>query len=116
MMLDMYPQGLWVLAHINRALTRLLPCRALIQMGIGGGRKAATAISTFAAAPANARSLASAPLEGPHLHKVPLIRWQPGFCYVSSMHFALPRRLNRVFDARDGRPTGVLLTRNSCQM
>ena len=49
------------------------------------------------------------PLEGPHLHKVPLIRWQPGFCYVSSMHFALPRRLNRVFDARDGRPTGVLL-------
>lgn len=46
---------------------------------------------------------------GPHLHKVPLVRWQRGFAYSSSTHLLLPRHLNRGFDARLGWPTGVLL-------
>lgn len=49
------------------------------------------------------------PQHGPHLHKIPLVKWPRGAVYVSSTHIALPRRLNRAFDARDTRPTGVLL-------
>lgn len=52
---------------------------------------------------------ADQPDHAPHLHKIPLIRWNRRFVYLSSMHSALPRRLNRVFDARLGLPTGVLL-------
>ncbi|MGR3761198.1 glycosyltransferase family 2 protein [Roseobacteraceae bacterium NS-SX3] len=51
----------------------------------------------------------SEPDHAPHLHKVPLIRWNRRFVYASSTHFALPRRLNSVFDARLKLPTGVLL-------
>ncbi|MEL6914290.1 MAG: glycosyltransferase family 2 protein [Pseudomonadota bacterium] len=49
------------------------------------------------------------PDHAPHLHKVPLVRWRRGMAYASATHLALPRRLNDVFDARHGRPTGVLL-------
>lgn len=49
------------------------------------------------------------PQRAPHLHKVPLIRWNRRYVYVSSTHVALPRRLNAGFDARRGLPTGVLL-------
>jgi hypothetical protein len=52
---------------------------------------------------------ADRPELGPHLHKVPLIRWRRRYAYVSSTHIALPRSLNRTFDARDTRPTGILL-------
>lgn len=49
------------------------------------------------------------PEHAPHLHKVPLVRWDRRFAYVSSTHLALPQHLNGVFDARSGLPTGVLL-------
>lgn len=45
----------------------------------------------------------------PHLHKVPLIRWNWRYAYVSSTHVALPDRLNTGFDARLNLPTGALL-------
>ncbi|KIC20604.1 glycosyltransferase family 2 protein [Leisingera sp. ANG-Vp] len=45
----------------------------------------------------------------PHLHKVPLVRWNRRYAYVSSSHTVLPRHLNAVFDTRLNRPTGVLL-------
>lgn len=51
----------------------------------------------------------NAPEDAPHLHKVPLIRWNRRYAYVSSTHVALPRRLNAGFDARRELPTGVLL-------
>lgn len=49
------------------------------------------------------------PEHAPHLHKVPLVRWDRRYAYVSSTHIALPQELNRVFDACIERPTGVLL-------
>lgn len=52
---------------------------------------------------------ADEPEHAPHLHKVPLVRWDRRFAYVSSTHIALPQSLNRVFDARRNLPTGVLL-------
>lgn len=52
---------------------------------------------------------ADRPEQAPHLHKVPLIRWNRRYAYVSSTHVALPSRLNAGFDARRNLPTGVLL-------
>ena len=51
---------------------------------------------------------AGAPGHAPHLHKTPLIRWRPGYAYLSSTHIALPRRLNDGFQRVD-LPTGLLL-------
>ena len=51
---------------------------------------------------------ADVPERAPHLHKVPLVKWQRRYAYLSSTHIALPRRLNRGFDRAD-LPTGVLL-------
>ena len=52
---------------------------------------------------------AETPENAPHLHKLPLIRWQWRYAYVSSTHIALPRRLNSALDLRKGLPSGVLL-------
>jgi hypothetical protein len=52
---------------------------------------------------------ADSPDHAPHLHKLPLVRWNRRFAWVSSTHIALPRRLNGALDARRGLPTGVLL-------
>jgi hypothetical protein len=52
---------------------------------------------------------ADCPDHAPHLHKIPLIRWNRRYAYASSTHLALPRRLNTAFDARNQLPTGVLL-------
>lgn len=49
------------------------------------------------------------PDHAPHLHKVPLVRWNRRFAYVSSTHTVLPRYLNAVFDSRLNLPSGVLL-------
>lgn len=51
----------------------------------------------------------SDPDHAPHLHKIPLIRWNRRFAYASSTHVVLPRHLNSVFDARLKLPTGVFL-------
>ena len=53
---------------------------------------------------------AADPRRAPTLSKVPLVRWNRRYAYVSSTHTLLPRRLNRVY-ATDGAeaPSGVLL-------
>ena len=46
----------------------------------------------------------------PALNKVPLIRWERSYAYISSTHMALPRVLNMVYDEEGGeRISGVLL-------
>ncbi len=53
---------------------------------------------------------ADAPATAPALNKVPLVKWQRGYAYVSSTHMLLPRGLNRVYDAWGGeRVSGCLL-------
>jgi hypothetical protein len=47
------------------------------------------------------------PDRAPALNKIPLIKWQWNYVYTSSMHMALPRRLNSCVDER--KTTGALL-------
>ncbi|MEM9797653.1 MAG: glycosyltransferase family 2 protein [Pseudomonadota bacterium] len=51
---------------------------------------------------------AEEPRRAPTLSKIPLVRWNRRFAYVSSTHSLLPRRLNRGLGIDDA-PTGVLL-------
>jgi hypothetical protein len=52
----------------------------------------------------------SQPERAPTLNKIPLVKWQRGYAYVTSTHQLLPRRLNHVFSQHGGNPmTGVLL-------
>ncbi|WP_203228026.1 glycosyltransferase family 2 protein [Roseovarius dicentrarchi] len=50
------------------------------------------------------------PRRAPTMGKVPLIKWDRRYAYVSSAHSALPRRLNRVYDEAGGEcASGILL-------
>ena len=53
---------------------------------------------------------ADRPRLAPALNKIPLVRWQRGNVYLSSSHSLMPRKLNRVYDAKGGAClSGVLL-------
>lgn len=53
---------------------------------------------------------ADRPRRAPTMGKVPLVRWNRRYAYVSSAHSLLPRRLNRVYDDQGGeRCSGILL-------
>jgi hypothetical protein len=53
---------------------------------------------------------ADAPRKAPALNKIPLVKWQRRYAYVSSTHMLLPRGLNLVYDDLGGeKPSGVLL-------
>ena len=50
------------------------------------------------------------PKEAPAMNKIPLVKWDPSYAYVSSTHMLLPRGLNLVFeDAGGEKPSGCLL-------
>jgi hypothetical protein len=50
------------------------------------------------------------PARAPALNKIPLVRWQSGYAYVSSTHSLLPRGLNLVYDEWGGeKASGCLL-------
>ncbi len=50
------------------------------------------------------------PAKAPALNKIPLVKWQRGYVYLTSTHNLLPRRLNRVYDRHGGAFTsGILL-------
>ena len=53
---------------------------------------------------------ADAPAKAPALNKVPLVKWDKRYVYVSSTHMLLPRGLNQVYDQWGGeKASGVLL-------
>jgi len=53
---------------------------------------------------------ANRPERAPTLNKVPLVKWNRSYAYVTSTHHMLPRYLNHVFPTQvSGRPTGILL-------
>lgn len=53
---------------------------------------------------------AETPELGPALNKIPLVRWERGYVYVSSTHMLLPRSLNVVYDEDGGeKASGCLL-------
>lgn len=49
------------------------------------------------------------PEKSPAMNKTPLIKWQWHYNYISSMHCALPKRLNRAHDKHHVTVTGCLL-------
>ena len=50
------------------------------------------------------------PDRAPALNKIPLVKWDSGYTYVSSTHMLLPRGLNLVYDEWGGeKASGVLL-------
>jgi hypothetical protein len=53
---------------------------------------------------------AKTPRRAPALNKIPLVKWQRGYTYISSTHMLLPRGLNVVYDTNGGeRLSGLLL-------
>lgn len=53
---------------------------------------------------------AEKPWEAPALNKIPLVKWDRKFTYVSSTHMLLPRGLNHVYDEWGGeKASGALL-------
>ena len=53
---------------------------------------------------------ADKPLKSPALNKIPLVRWERRYAYVSSTHMLLPRSLNLVYDEDGGeKASGCLL-------
>jgi hypothetical protein len=53
---------------------------------------------------------AEAPRQAPALNKIPLVRWQRGYAYVSSTHMLLPRGLNLIYEVNGGeKATGCLM-------
>lgn len=51
-----------------------------------------------------------APEKAPALNKIPLVKWDRRYAYVSSTHMLLPRGLNQVYDEWGGeKASGVLL-------
>jgi hypothetical protein len=50
------------------------------------------------------------PFQAPALNKIPLVKWNRKYAYVSSTHMLLPRGLNRVYDESGGEmASGMLL-------
>jgi len=53
---------------------------------------------------------ADEPARAPALNKIPLVKWDRNYTYVSSTHMLLPRGLNRVYDEWGGeKASGALL-------
>lgn len=50
------------------------------------------------------------PKKAPALNKIPLVKWERSYCYISSTHMLLPRSLNLVYDEQGGeKASGCLL-------
>lgn len=50
------------------------------------------------------------PKKAPAMNKIPLVKWDPAYAYVSSTHMMLPRGLNLVYETGGGeKPSGCLL-------
>ena len=50
------------------------------------------------------------PTTAPAMNKIPLVKWDTSYAYVSSTHMMLPRGLNLVYDESGGeKPSGCLL-------
>ena len=53
---------------------------------------------------------ADRPKKAPAMNKIPLVKWDPSYAYVSSTHMMLPRGLNLVYETGGGeKPSGCLL-------
>ena len=109
MMLDLYPKGPLSQSVHTPGTDPVATLGWFDGNGYTWERKPKHAAISIRGGPRMRHFFADRPRLAPHLHKTPLIRWNARFAYLSSTHTALPRRLNRGFDARLDLPTGVLL-------
>ena len=110
MMLDMYPKGrvdevpytrgedpLKIAEWFDAGNYTIQRNHAMGNLWIQGGPRARAFFSTE-------------PWRAPALNKVPLVKWNRRYAYVSSTHMLLPRGLNLVYDEWGGeKASGVLL-------
>ena len=110
LMLDMYPKGgldekpyapgddpFEVLSNFDAGNYMIQKQKRLQNLWIQGGPRAR-------------KFFTRNPRRAPTMGKVPLVKWNRRYAYVSSTHSLLPRRLNHVYDAAGGEKTcGVLL-------
>lgn len=110
LMLDMYPQGRLSEYRYEAGLD---PFEALCWFDAGNysmTRKADLQNLWIQGGPRARMFFAQAPARAPTMGKVPLVKWNRRYAYVSSAHSLLPRHLNHVYDSTGGEMTsGILL-------
>ena len=110
MLLDMYPKGRIEETRYARAQDPLE-----IASWFDAGNYAITRNARFLnlwiqGGPRARAFFADKPKQAPALNKIPLVRWDRKYAYVSSTHMLLPRGLNLVYDEWGGeKASGVLL-------
>lgn len=109
MMLDLYPRGSLSQSHHEPGADPVDSLPYFDRDGYTWERRMDRALISIRGGVRKRVFFEHAPDHAPHLHKIPLVKWNRRYAYLSSAHDALPRRLNVAFDAREGRPTGVLL-------
>ncbi|WP_372602675.1 glycosyltransferase family 2 protein [Actibacterium sp.] len=110
MLLDMYPRGP-IDAQPYREGQDPLEIASWFDSGNYAIRKNSTFGNLWIQGGPRARAFFSdAPARAPALNKIPLVKWDRGYTYVSSTHMLLPRGLNLVYDEWGGeKASGCLL-------
>ena len=110
LMLDMYPQGR-LSEHPYTPGSDPFEALCWFDGGNYGMRRKADLLNLWIQGGPRARMFfASDPRRAPTMGKVPLVKWNRRYAYVSSAHALLPRRLNHVYETSGGELTsGVLL-------
>lgn len=110
LMLDMYPQGP-LSQHPYEAGSYPFAALCWFDGGNYGMRQKQDLQNLWIQGGPRARMFfASDPRRAPTMGKVPLVKWNRRYAYVSSAHALLPRRLNHVYDTAGGELTsGILL-------
>lgn len=110
MLLDMYPKG-----PIGGQTYRESQDPFEIANWFDSGNYSATRNYTYGnlwiqGGPRARQFFADNPERAPALNKIPLVKWQKSYAYVSSTHMLLPRGLNLVYDEWGGeKASGCLL-------
>ena len=110
MLLDMYPKGRLEAARYERGAD---PLDLVCWFDAGNytiSRNGRFGNLWIQGGPRARKFFADEPERAPALNKIPLVKWDKHYTYVSSTHMLLPRGLNLVYDEWGGeKASGVLL-------
>lgn len=109
MLLDMYPKGPIEEAHYTRGSDPLELANWFDAGNYAIRRNPRFGNLWIQGGPRMRAFFADEPARAPALNKIPLVKWQRGYAYVSSTHMLLPRGLNAVHDEWGGEKTSGLL-------
>ena len=110
MLLDMYPKG-----PIDASPTRRVRTRLKLRLGLMRQLHDSSATKAYGnlwiqGGPRARHVLCRQARTRPALNKIPLVKWDRAYAYVSSTHMLLPRGLNLVYDEWGGeKASGCLL-------